>query len=188
MHEPHPWLHCRCQKVQLWQLLWAVAAGNVEKRPVIGKQLQILPSFYFPQYSDSPVFTLSVSQPFVSLFFSPKSLSLILLISSLLLFYPFVPSSPSQLCASDYRPLNSQHKQCLCCSSQLIGASDWIYNGLFVCVFISVFTIRPGIEIRSFNWKLYLIFFFFVCVCVYFCFWVPSFFSGLAVKQKWEAG
>lgn len=72
MHEPHPWLHCRCQKVQLWQLLWAVAAGNVEKRPVIGKQLQILPSFYFPQYSDSPVFTLSVSQPICLTLFFPQ--------------------------------------------------------------------------------------------------------------------
>lgn len=179
MHEPQPWPYCRCQKVQLWQLLRAVAAGNVEKRPVIGKQLQILPSFYFPQYSDSPVCTLSISQP-ICLSHSAHFF--------LLLFYLYVPSSPSQLFASDYRPVNSQHKQCLCCSSQLIGASDLIYNGVFVCVFISVFTIRPGIKIRSFNWKLYLIFFFCVCVCVYFCFWVPSFVSGLAVKQKWEAG
>lgn len=135
----------RCQKVQLWQLLRATAAGNIVKRAATGKHLQwrlplVNPPFLLLLILKPPVFTLSISQ----LFFLTFSLSLLsfLPILFLLPFYPFVPSPPSllRLCANDYMPLSSQHKQPLV----MFLPVYWCLCHVLVGVFIPVFTVIWG--------------------------------------------
>lgn len=106
-----------------------------------------------------PVFTLSISQAIFLTCFC-NSFSLIPLIPSLhficlsyrlLLFNSCVPVIT---CLSTLSTNN-----CLYRSSQFIGASDWTYNGVFVCVFISVFAIGPGVKIRSYRFCFFPVWF-----------------------------
>lgn len=71
--------HCRCQKVQLWQLLRAIAAGNVKKAATQANNCKATsgsPSFYFSQYSNHPgIYSFNQSVHFSHLFFSLSFLS-----------------------------------------------------------------------------------------------------------------
>lgn len=120
-HEPHLWPFCCCQKVQLWQLLRAIPAGNIVKRSDTSHH-----SFYFCHCSDQHIFTLTFNLSFFFYVFS--HFFHFFLFTHILSVCPISSFSSAAVCPW----LHASHLLAQTTVCIFLGVLCWIYNCLLV--------------------------------------------------------
>lgn len=192
-HEPHLWPFCCCQKVQLWQLLRAIAAGNIVERSDTSKHFQWRPPlvhhpFYFCHCSDPTYLRLLSAIPFFSLVFFQCFLSFL----SFVLFTHILSICPisSVSSAAVYPWLHASHlsaQTTACIVPKKVSLGSLLNIQLCLCtVYLFSYIFENYLRVECFFpyscWSQHTLCDCFVCVCMRECLW------ALGFSLEWGSG